>query len=99
MVNGLVNFYIQKKVYMSRLNKVKKVQFNINIDPGVLERVELLDSILNKHRRNDRHGKPMQNISKSVYWEGIIKEHLNSRDVMQLLAFTNVKVRTEGYLE
>ena len=58
----------------------------------------MLDKVLNKHRRNDKHGKPMQNISKSVYWEGVIKEHLNTGDVMDLLAISSIKVRREGYL-
>ena len=80
------------------MDKVRKVQFNIYVDQGVLDKVRQLDEVLNKHRRNDRHGKPRENISKSVYWEGVIKEHLNSRDVIELLAITSEKVRTEGYL-
>ena len=81
-----------------RTDKVKKVQFCIWIDPMILERVKKLDEVLNKHRRNDRHGKPVNNISMSVYWEGVIKEHLNSRYVMDLLAVMSEKVRDEGYL-
>ena len=79
--------------------KYRKVQFKIMVDEQVFERVQKLDEVLNKHRRNDRHGKPMENISKSVYWEGVIKEHLNSSDVMGLLAMKSEKIRTEGYLK
>lgn len=71
----------------------KKVQFNIYVDPGILKRVNVLDKILNKHHK--RHG---SNISKSVYWEGVMKEHLNSRDVIELLAFTSGEIKSEGYL-
>ena len=72
----------------------KKVQFNIYVDPGVLERVEMLDKVLNMH-----HKRSSSNVSKSVYWEGVMKEHLNSMEVMQLLSLLNVKVKQEGYLE
>lgn len=72
----------------------KKVQFNIYVDPGVLERVGMLDEVLNRH-----HKRSSSNISKSVYWEGVMKEHLNSREVIDLLAVTSDKIRQEGYLE
>lgn len=72
----------------------KKVQFKIYLDPMVLERIQMLDEILNKHHRRRR-----TNVTKSVYWEGVIKEHLNSRDVLSLLSFNSEKVRKEGYVE
>ena len=68
--------------------KSKKVQFKIYIDPEIFERVEMLDAILNKHRRNNRHGVLMDNISMSEYWEGVIKEHLNQPNNLDLLGLS-----------
>jgi len=81
------------------MEKVKKVQFKIRIDPKIMERVQTLDRILNRYRSNDRHGKVRDNISMSEYWEGIIKEHLNSTDVIELIRVSEGKLVNDGSLE
>ena len=81
------------------MDYVKKEKLKIRIDPKIMERVQTLDRILNRHRSNDRHGKVRDNISMSEYWEGIIKEHLNSKDVIDLMRVSEGKLVTDGSLE
>jgi hypothetical protein len=85
---------------MEKVNgRVKKVQFKIRIDPRIMDRAQKLDRILNRYKRNDRHGKPMDHISMSEYWEGIMKEHLNSRDVIEFIRVSEGKIVSDGLLE
>lgn len=78
---------------------MKKIQFKIYVDPTVMERIQKLDGILNRYRGTDRHGKVRDNVNKSEYWEGIMKEHLNSREVIELMMLSDGKIKGEGLLE
>lgn len=55
--------------------KLGKVLFTIRIDRSLHDRMEILHGILSRERGLGVIGK---------YWEGVIKEHLNSMDIIEL---------------
>jgi len=92
--NCIVSTFMKKEseVYMGR-KAMNKGQVKIYVDKDIIYRMDKLDEILNRHKHRG-----VMVISKSSYWEGVIKEHLNSRDVIELLAVGDKKIRHDGYL-
>lgn len=78
--------------------RLNKVQFKIYVDLELFNDMEILfnniHTLTNNRRGNDRHFRPI--MTKSQYWESVIKEYMNQPYNQELLRFLKGKFEIDS---
>jgi len=75
----------------------KKKQFKIYLDPQVIAKMNLLYNCNYKALSKDKSRHWHVNVSKSTYWEGVFKEHLEENKALLRLFKAKVEIDSSEF--